>query len=239
MFKMIGILFFLGLVGFGVYTYTQYLESMYMKKEEALREKIRIAQRNAQTIKTDKMKTESQLTIEYDTLKKKIENKYALRESTMKKKYGDLDAIKKKLDAKAMASKKDMQQREKGLSQLSSRLAKKERDLKKKTKMAKRKLANIKNIKMECRIFDLRKIDEYIKNFQAVSYATRDKVNLLCGFDPSNRTLASRDACIRGRKDRERARSLLSLIYSVAPNVKQKKSYRSYVMTQRYRMQIK
>jgi len=237
-FKLIAILFLMGLIGFGGYTYTQYLESIYEKKEALLNEKINILRRKT-GMKSDKnMKIQKQLSVEYKTLKKKLEDEFRLKEMTLRKKYGSFSEAKKRLKVQNSIAKKDIMQREKGLKRLRTKLAKREKSLRYRENKVAKKLASLKNIKMECRIFDLRKIDESVKDFQSVSYATRDKVNLFCGFDPSDEKLVNKNLCIRGRKDREKARSLLSLIYSTARNVKQRKSYRDYVRAQKYRMQI-
>ena len=62
-FKLIGAFFFIGLVGFGIFTYTQYMDSLYQKKEQSLMEELKMAQTSSAMSEDSKMKLENQLRV--------------------------------------------------------------------------------------------------------------------------------------------------------------------------------
>jgi hypothetical protein len=230
--------FILGLIGFGGYAYFQYLESQYKSKIKALKKEVRSTKLKISVNNANKNKIETQLTTEYQTLSKSLREKYLAKERALKNKYGTVETFKKKVESENKNVKKDIHQREVGLKKLKKKLATKNNKLTKLDIYLKKLKTSINNIQLECRIYDLRAIDKAVKEFQEISYATEDRVNLLCGFDPSNRTLVNKNYCLKGKRDRAKARSLLSLIESLAVNVKQGQSYIGYVHKQRYRMKI-
>ena len=236
MFRILLFLIVLGAIGVGSFMYIQELEAEYLEKERQMRESLSQQQRT--NGEDSRRAVEQELQEEYAALRQQLESQFHNKEKTLEDKYGNFDSFKKKLLDSNEEMAQELAQRSKGLNQLDKELAEKETGLTAQTKETNRKLAELKGMNLECKLFDLKKIEDYVKSFQQIAYATRHNVNLLCGLDPTSKYLVNRVGCIRGKEDREKARSLLAMIHSLAANVEQKKAFQDYVSSQRFRMQI-
>ena len=236
MLRLIGFLLILGAIGAGNYIYIGQMEARYAAKEKELRESLKRQQ--ISTGKDSRRAIEDELIANYEGLKKQLEAQYKVKDKALEEKYGKFDAFEKQLLDKNEATAKALVQRETGIQRLTKELSDKEAQLGKQEKETNRKIADFKGMKLECKLFDLKKIEDYVKEFQRIAYATRRNVNLLCGLDPTSKHLVNRNGCVKGKEDREKARSLLSMIHSLANNVKQKQAFQDYVSSQRFRMQI-
>ena len=236
--KILGIFILLGLISFTGFTYYRYLNSMYEQKEAELMQQLEMLQRRKTVNKNQETRLKNQLKDEYQTLKNQLELQYKRKIKSLENQYGNLKNLKRKASEKTKAEYQEMLQREQGLKKLQRDIKMKEMMIQKQQKDIDKKMQNINKLNLECQIFDLRSIDEYIKEFNKVAYATKEKVNLFCGFDPDNKTLVNPKVCLRAKKDREKAKSLLNLIHNLSKNVESQMVYRRFIDNQRYRMEI-
>lgn len=215
--------FFIILIGLGVsggmYYYNNLNETFAMKQEKI-----------AKDMKDKTMRFEQQLST-YKNYEAKLDKKFAAKEkylatkhkrlvSVLKSKYGEYDQFKKKVKDSFSSLEKDIKQREKNLKEWERTLITKDSKL-----ITKESILN--SINLECKLFDKKKLEKYLRAYKRVSYATLEYSSLSCGTNMQGQMIDG-NACLQTKKDRIKAKNILTIINELSAHVANGAEYKSF-----------
>jgi len=163
---------------------------------------------------------ENTLQDKFDIKKKFLESRNKRLIDALKEKYGKYDEFKTMTLDKYSNTKKELNQREKSLKNWENELIKKEQTLSNKEVI-------LSNINLECRLFDKKKLEKYLRAFHRVSYATLDYVSLACGTNIKNK-MVSPKKCLDSQRDRISSKNLLLIINKLSYQVGNGGDYRQF-----------
>lgn len=216
-----GIFIILGGVGIagGIYYYNSLNSSFEMKQsklEKKMKDKTLKFEEQLSTYKD----YESKVAKRFKDKEKYLNNKHKRLVSVLKSKYGEYDSFKLKTKNGYVLLQKDINQREKSLKSWEETLIDKEQKL-----VTKEAILN--SVNLECKLFDKKKLEKYLRAYKRVSYATLDYVSLACGTNIQGQ-MVDKDACLASKKDRVKAKSILAIIQELSPHVANGMEYKAF-----------
>jgi flagellar biosynthesis chaperone FliJ len=214
---------FIILVGVGIsggmYYYNSVNDSFAMKQsrlEKSIKDK---ALRFEQQLSSYK-NYETKLNKKFKVKEKYLETKHKKLVAVLKGKYGEYDKFKITVRDSFSSLEKDINQREKSLKDWEKELIKKEKEL-----ITKESIIN--SINLECKLFDKKKLEKYLRAYKRVSYANLEYVSLACGTNIQGQKV-NNDACLQSKKDRLKAKSILTIIDELSPHVANGMEYKKF-----------
>lgn len=218
------LVFFLILAGtgasVGVYYFND-LNSQFQKEKTKLEKKIKDKTIMFEQKLSSYDDYESELSKRYDDKKDFVDKKYDRLVAVLKRKYGEYDKFKMDLLEKYSDKDKDLKQREKSLKIWEDGLIIKEQE-------ANLKDSLLSNINLECKIFDKKKLEKYLRAYHLVSYATLNYISMACGTNVQGQMVNSQK-CFKSKKDRVKAKSLLMTMDTLSSHVANGVEYRTFV----------